>query len=75
MLGLEDVAAHIDAGRALVDCLKGHLQCLALGQFLPPAITIGTGQAAVTFSKSGRAIVGLDHVGPVPAQTRVARLK
>ena len=33
-LGLEDVAAHVHARRALVDGLVGHLQGLQLGQLL-----------------------------------------
>ena len=50
-VALEDVAAHVDAGGAVLDRSAGHGQRVELRSFLPPAITTGTGQPAVTSSK------------------------
>jgi hypothetical protein len=48
---LEDVASHIDVRRALLDRLVGHRQSIEFRELLAAAMTIGTGQPAVTCSK------------------------
>ena len=50
-VALEDVPAHVHAGRALLDGAVRHRSASSSGSFLPPAMTIGTGQEALTVSK------------------------